>query len=184
MKLYFAYGANLNIDSMSYRCPDAVAVQPFYLEGWSLGFSGVATIRPDDTGTVAGALWAISEADERALDMFEGYPSLYRKETIQSDGLEFMVYVMNSDYPNEPSSGYLMTIAQGYQDWSLDVGYLAEAVQQTEQEIYDYDLQRSTAARVGRNAGFMEDDLYLQSSDDVRWLRDVWHTDRSPSTLE
>jgi gamma-glutamylcyclotransferase (GGCT)/AIG2-like uncharacterized protein YtfP len=131
MKLYFAYGANLNIENMSYRCPDAVAVQPFYLQGWSLAFSGVATIRPDADGCVAGALWAISEDDERSLDTFEGFPSLYRKKTIQIDGMEVMIYVMNANYPSEPSTNYLMTIAQGYQDWALDISYLAEAVDST-----------------------------------------------------
>ena len=186
MKLYFAYGANLNIDSMEYRCPDAVAVEPCYLSGWRLGFSGVATIRPDPDGAVAGALWAISEADECSLDRFEGYPSLYRKETIQIDGMEVMVYVMNADYPSEPGNNYLMTIAQGYQDWNLDLGYLAEAVERTEQETYDYDLQRSTQSRTGidRISRLVADDLYMESSNDVRWLRDQWDSHRYPSTFE
>lgn len=169
---------------MGYRCPDAVAVEPLYLEGWRLAFSGVATIKPDPNGVVAGALWAISEADERSLDTFEGYPSLYRKEILQVDGMEIMVYVMNSDWPSEPSANYLMTIAQGYQDWNLDLDYLARAVETTEQEIYNYDLQRSTPKRTGRHTGFLEDSVYLESSDDVRWLRDHWNTDRYPSTME
>jgi len=184
MKLYFAYGANLNIDSMGYRCPDAVAVEPFYLPGHRLAFSGVATIVPDPRGTVAGALWAISEADERSLDTFEGYPTLYRKEILQADGLEFMVYVMNSAWPSEPSTNYLMTIAQGYQDWDLDLEYLGQAVTTTQQEIYDYDLQRSTRTGTGRSFEFLEDDVYLEHGNDLRWLRDSWRPDRYPSTLE
>lgn len=186
MKLYFAYGANLNIHSMGYRCPDAVPVEAFYLQGWSLAFSGVATIQPDPDGCVAGALWAISDEDERSLDQFEGFPGLYRKETLTQDGLEFMVYVMNSDHPSEPSNNYLMTIAQGYQDWSLDLGYLSEAVERTQQETYHYDLQWSTQPRTGlaRVSRLVADRVYMESGDDVRWLRDQWNSDRYPSTLE
>jgi hypothetical protein len=185
MKLYFAYGANLNIHSMRYRCPDAVAVEPMYLHGWRLAFSGVATIQPDVEGCVPGALWAISESDERSLDCFEGWPNLYRKEILHCNGLEFMVYVMNSDTPAEPSSGYLMTIAQGYQDWSLNLEELVCAVQTNEQEVYNYDLQWSSRGNgVGRHLGNLVPDVQIQSRDDVRWMRGVRNPDRYSSTLE
>ena len=144
MKLYFAYGANLNQDNMAWRCPDAVTVQPFYLLDWRLAFSSVATIQPCQGDRVPGALWAISDQDEQALDVFEGWPSLYRKETIQQDDLAFMVYVMNSDQPAEPSGGYVATIAQGYQDWGLDLADLDHAVQTTITEQFaDVDLALS-----------------------------------------
>jgi len=182
MKLYFAYGANLNIDNMGYRCPDAVAIQSFYLEGWRLAFSGVATIQPDANGMVPGALWAISEKDERALDDFEGYPYLYRKEIIQSDGLEFMVYVMNQDPPSEPSINYLLTIAQGYQDWSLDIEDLSAAVYQTQQEEYRYDLQRSATTWDNTLDGDIPEYVQLQSGHDLRHIRDhgLAHRDTAP----
>ena len=82
MKLYFAYGANLNIENMAQRCPSAVAIEPFYLHDYRLMFSGVATIEPALNARVPGALWAITEACEKSLDVFEGYPWLYRKQDI------------------------------------------------------------------------------------------------------
>lgn len=182
MRLYFAYGANLNIDNMSRRCPDAVAVQPFHLQDWRLAFSGVATIQPREGEYVAGALWAISDADERALDDFEGYPYLYRKEIIQSDGLEFMVYIMNQDPPGEPGLNYLLTIAQGYQDWNLDIEDLSAAVYQTQQEEYHNDLHRSTLDWDHDLDRDVSSDVQLQSGHDLRHIRDhgLVHGDAAP----
>jgi len=184
MKLYFAYGANLNTESMRYRCPDAVEVMPFYLADYRLTFSGVASIQPAKGEFVAGALWAISEEDERALDCFEGWPMLYRKEIITADGMEIMFYRMNDERPSEPSINYVMTIAEGYQDWDLDLSYLTEAVATTQGEVYD--LYRSTHNTTGHGGlhPVVEDDVYMESGDDVRWLRDVWHADRDTDTVQ
>ena len=170
MKLYFAYGANLNMEGMAYRCPQAVAIQPFYLEDYRLSFSGVATIQPRPGHRVAGALWAITEECERSLDVFEGFPSMYRKETVTVDGMEIMFYVMNSDQPWEPSIGYLMTIAQGYQNFGLPLADLRDAVETTQRE--QYDLHGSTTSGTGLDYT-LEDDVSLESGDDLRWIRDL-----------
>ena len=51
---YFAYGSNMNLDQMAYRCPAASVVEPVHLEGYRLTFcgrgkgSGVATILPEE----------------------------------------------------------------------------------------------------------------------------------------
>jgi gamma-glutamylcyclotransferase (GGCT)/AIG2-like uncharacterized protein YtfP len=142
MKLYFAYGANLNMDGMAHRCPGAVAIQPFYLDDYRLAFSGVATIQPSPGDRVAGGLWAITEECEASLDCFEGFPTMYRKETVTVEGMEIMFYVMNSDPPQPPDPGYLMTIARGYQHFGLDLEDLDDAVRTTQEEHYD--LHRST----------------------------------------
>lgn len=171
MKLYFAYGANLNKSNMSLRCPDAVQVQPWYLQDYRLSFSGVATIQPRLHSRVPGALWAISEQDEAALDVFEGYPTLYRKEIIGQDGLEFMVYVMNSDEPWEPSVSYLSTIAEGYGDWSLPLEDLWASVRQTTLET-NYDMQWSPTHGTGLDPSD-EELVSLESGHDLRWIRHV-----------
>ena len=57
---YFAYGSNMNLDQMAYRCPAASVVEPVYLEGYRLTFcgrgkgSGVATILPEEGSRVEG----------------------------------------------------------------------------------------------------------------------------------
>lgn len=156
MKLYFAYGANLNLNGMAYRCPKAQQVQPYFLENYELAFSGVATVRPSPGNSVPGALWSITEECERSLDIFEGFPSLYRKEVINIYGDEIMFYVMNQDPPGEPSAGYLVTIAEGYQSWGLPLEYLYNAVKQTQEKTYD--MYWST-----NNIGFDYDDGSLET---------------------
>lgn len=128
MTMYFAYGANLNLEDMQYRCPDARPVGALYLKDWRLVFSGVATIVPSPGNCVAGALWVLTEECEKSLDQFEGYPHLYTKQYLTQDGRDFMVYVMNKIYPSPPSITYYDTIKEGYRDWKLDQEYLDRAV--------------------------------------------------------
>ncbi|MBQ2786039.1 MAG: gamma-glutamylcyclotransferase [Oscillospiraceae bacterium] len=50
-KFYLAYGSNLNVEQMQYRCPGAIKVGTTYLEGYRITFrgnrfSGVANIEP------------------------------------------------------------------------------------------------------------------------------------------
>ena len=137
MKLYFAYGANLNKASMSLRCPQAVAYQPFELRGWQLDFAHHATIRPHPGRTVQGALWRITDDCERSLDAFEGYPSYYTKRILEQDGREFMVYIMNPPLTGSPGAGYLDVIEQGYRDWNLDFECLDQAIDQLPLDPYN-----------------------------------------------
>ena len=37
-KLYFAYGSNMNLNQMAFRCPDAEVVESVRLEGYRLAF--------------------------------------------------------------------------------------------------------------------------------------------------
>lgn len=128
-KLYFAYGSNMNLNQMAFRCPDAEVVDTVRLEGYRLAFcmngggNGVATILPEEGSYVDGVLWRISERDERHLDHYEGFPYLYGKEPVvvtDQDGIrhEIMAYTMNSPYkdtPAMPSKAYLEGILNGLQ---------------------------------------------------------------------
>ena len=177
--MYFAYGANLNQAAMRHRCPAAVALRPFYLQDYRLTFSGVATIQPALGQQVPGALWNITDACEQALDQFEGYPSLYRKQYITVDHMTIMFYRMNSEEPWEPSQGYLDTIAQGYRDFGLDLADLDMAVRETQREAYEHDLQSlqyPTHHDHGEHDPAMAVDVYHESGHDLRWLRHGWRS--------
>lgn len=82
--MYFAYGSNINLEQMAYRCPDASVVGPVTLEGWELLFrrGGFATIAPKEGEQVTGLLWSITQSCERSLDRYEGYPRFYNKQMV------------------------------------------------------------------------------------------------------
>lgn len=142
-KIYVAYGSNLHIGQMAYRCPDAKVIGTGYLENYELFFAGwpnhgVATVMQSEGHKVPVALWAISERDERNLDIYEGWPHLYRKEDIEvtmDDGTKLtgMVYIMNHEYRGEkmleyaPSPGYYNTIENGYKTFGFDTKILEAA---------------------------------------------------------
>ena len=44
MRLYAAYGSNLNILQMKKRCPKSFPICTVYLQDWSLVFKGVADL--------------------------------------------------------------------------------------------------------------------------------------------
>ena len=128
--IYFAYGANLNLDGMNNRCPDNKPLCRAVLKNHRLMFKGVADIEEAVNHNVHGALYEITKEHLISLDRFEGYPRLYIRKTvpvITEDGREVMavVYQMTdrSQY-SRPSQGYLLTILTGCQQWRLPVKYI------------------------------------------------------------
>lgn len=63
-------------------------------------------------------MWDIKPADEKALDRYEGFPKLYRKEYFSleygGETHKAMAYVMNSGQICEPSQAYYNCILEGY----------------------------------------------------------------------
>lgn len=133
-KQYLAYGANLNISEMAYRCPNAEPIRRVELRGWQLEFCRHATIRQRPNARLQAALWSITEDCEARLDRFEGFPKYYRKQIITVLGQPTMVYLINDDRLETPSPGYYDTLRQGYKDWHLDSWYLVEALARAEAE--------------------------------------------------
>jgi gamma-glutamylcyclotransferase (GGCT)/AIG2-like uncharacterized protein YtfP len=136
--IYLAYGSNLNLKQMAGRCPTAKALGNTKLTGYRLLFRGngggaVATVEKEKGGGVPALLWQITPRDEAALDLYEGYPWLYRKETVKvrfkGKWIEAMVYIMNEGRPlGAPSRYYYDVIRQGYLDAGFDLAILGKAV--------------------------------------------------------
>jgi hypothetical protein len=93
----------------------------------------VATIEPFKGESVPVLVWDITPGDEAALDRYEGWPFLYRKETIKvrlnGKTVQAMVYIMNEGRPlGQPSCYYYSTILDGYKSAGFDVEILRKAV--------------------------------------------------------
>ena len=150
-RLYIAYGSNLNLPQMAFRCPTAEIAGKSELKGYELLFRGgrrgaVATVEPRDGGSVPVLLWKIRKTDEEALDRYEGYPHFYEKQMmeVELDGkpISAMVYVMTPGYEfGIPSDYYADVIREGYETAGFDLQSLEDAIdhayelvtQQTEQ---------------------------------------------------
>ena len=126
--IYLAYGSNLNKDQMKMRCPDAIEVGKFFLPDWRLVFRGVADIEKADGFQVPVGAWEITNKCEKALDRYEGFPVLYRKQYFKSGDKRYMAYVMNRNGYARPPQMYYEAIKQGFEDFSLPMEYLTEAL--------------------------------------------------------
>jgi len=172
-KLYLAYGANLNREEMSWRCPRAVPLFNVEILDWQLEFCQHATIIRRPGARLAAAVWQITEECEHALDRFEGFPTYYRKETIMVNGQPTMVYIMNNATPATPTAGYLKCLAQGYEDWDMDFDLLWRAYERAEERELDLYCDDPSTVDIGDHYTGVDD---LESGHDVRHLRGMEST--------
>lgn len=144
-RLYLAYGSNLNLEQMSYRCPDATVLGTAELKDWELLFKGsktgsYLTVERCKGSTVPVAVWEVSAADERALDRYEGCPRFYYRKTLvlpvknaetgEVARRRCFIYIMHEDRPEGmPYAEYVRTCRQGYRDFGFDQRYLDAAVE-------------------------------------------------------
>jgi hypothetical protein len=129
-KYYLAYGSNLNVKAMASRCPDAKPVCSLILVGCRLVFRGVADLEYDSDGRAAVGVWDISEADERKLDGYEGYPNFYQKYDIPlTKTVKALCYLMvDRDGIMPPSAYYASVLRDGYRHFGLAPKFLDDAV--------------------------------------------------------
>lgn len=145
-RLYIAYGSNLNLEQMARRCLTAKVVGKTYLHNYRLMFRGkntaVATIEKQKGSKVPVLIWLLQPSDEHSLDIYEGYPSLYRKRmlriSVNGRRTSAMVYIMNESlHPyGTPSRRYFDIIRQGYEDAGFDSKILRHAVLDSVWEAY------------------------------------------------
>ena len=154
---YIAYGSNLNVQQMARRCPTATPVGTGVLEGWRLEFRGSGsgaylTIVPFEGGRVPVGIWRISEADERALDRYEGCPHFYSKRKIKVQvkaqvedfgshrlrSVSALVYIMREDAaPGVPDPFYVHVCREGYSDFGFDEAELYAALNRAGEEVIE-----------------------------------------------
>ena len=136
---YLAYGSNLNLKQMKYRCKTAIPIGTTILHDYRLVYKGSCdklsylTIEKNEGSYVPLGIYEITSLDKLPLDIYEGYPNLYHKEyvDIKIDGKieKALIYIMNDEFNYyTPSNKYIETCIQGYKDFGFDKKLLNEAL--------------------------------------------------------
>ena len=66
-QLYIAYGSNINLQQMAYRCPHSRVAGTSEIKDFELEFRGVATIVPKKGASVPVLIWELDDRDLPAL---------------------------------------------------------------------------------------------------------------------
>ena len=143
IRLYFAYGSNLNLVQLHQKCSNPSVLGIARLPGHRLGFHGyssvwdgaVETVIPDNQSEVWGVLYQLTAADWEQLDNHEDvrdngtgtyfhYPVEVYNE--QQELATATIYKKALVGPAElPSTEYLTMIVQGAIEQGLPAEYLA-----------------------------------------------------------
>src|SRR5277367_1152768 len=132
MPLYFAYGANMDVEDMARRCPRSrpLGVARLMRHRLAITREGWLTATRDARGRVHGVLWDLALADVSALDRFEGVgDGLYKKTTqpvIMAAGPKrALVYFGRNDGPGRAGAAYIRAVIATARGWRLPEEALA-----------------------------------------------------------
>lgn len=145
-RYYVAYGSNLDVGHMAFRCPDAKIAGMTALTDWKLVFKVHADIVPCKGRVVPALVWEISERDEKGLDLYEGYPSYYTKKELDIRLTDFdgtdpkevtaMVYVMTKGHDESlPAGFYYDILEKGYERFGFNKYQLELALKEAKEAM-------------------------------------------------
>lgn len=106
------------------------------------------TVEKKPGRSVPVGVWEVTQADEKALDRYEGFPNFYYKKelTLPIKGIRtgkvrkrrVFVYIMHENRPiGIPSIPYMQTCIQGYDDFGFDRLVLIDAYLKCGEEYYE-----------------------------------------------
>ncbi len=128
---YFAYGSNMNLDTMISRCGKNNFVGfGAYLNDYNFYFysRGYANIKPVKPSIVQGVLYKINQQCLNGLDRAEGYPNLYQRQTVKIKNrlgdFDAQVYIVQNDNTTGfPTETYFNTVIDGAIQYGLPNDY-------------------------------------------------------------
>ena len=149
--IYIAYGSNMDINQMAYRCPGAEVLGKAMLNNWRLLYrtsaSGAyATIERAQGYKTPCLLWYIDKYDEKSLDRYEGFPRYYQKvfikvnsyTTLDNKRVSFtkmkdgLIYVLpTTKDAGLPPARYYLKIKQAYLKLGFDPFILKNSLYNT-----------------------------------------------------
>src|ERR1700691_5705835 len=132
MPLYFAYGANMDVEAMARRCPRSrpLGVARLMRHRLAIMREGWLTATRDPRGRVHGVLWDLALADVSALDRFEGLgDGLYAKTmqpVVAAGGPQrALVYFGAHAGPGRADAAYIRAVIAAARGWQLPKDGLA-----------------------------------------------------------
>ena len=171
-KIYIAYGANTNRRAMARRCPNAKPMGSGFIVGQRFKFNNVADIVPHDKSKYKDApavAWEITPDCEKALDRYEGFPSLYRKEfvTFREAGgkaeYQGFVYKMNYTGFHTPNPMYVDGIRTGLKGF-FDVKYWERIDRSIDSAIIESFKMEETGSPLTKRVGGKQRRLCLRQT--------------------
>jgi gamma-glutamylcyclotransferase (GGCT)/AIG2-like uncharacterized protein YtfP len=137
--MYAAYGSNMDPAQMARRCPHSPQRGTGWLQNWRLTFGGganlgwegaLATVVEDEGHQVFVVLYELSEADEAALDQWDGVTlGYYRKAKVRVAAVDEDVlawlYVLNDYEGGLPSARHLGILADAAEAAGAPADYVA-----------------------------------------------------------
>lgn len=132
MRLYFAFGSNMDRAHMAKLCRGAEAVGVATAENqlYFIAAAGYASMTPRRNARVFGVLWKIAAQDLGKLDVYESVETgLYRPAAIpvRQNGklLRAMIYYAVEAKPGVPKAGYQENVIAAARTWDFPPEYLA-----------------------------------------------------------
>ena len=139
--LYAAYGSNINTKEMAKRCPNSKVysygwIKDYYLVSRTyLDIDKNPVTEKDDflnATIVPVLLWDIADSDWKSLDYYEGYPTLYKKETVKvvdkphgHSLVDAIVYNMvDKGEPRPCMPDYQKRVREGYKEFGFNQQFL------------------------------------------------------------
>ena len=141
MMLYLAYGTNIPTIEMADRAKDATCYGWGVISNYRMAFGsgGFATLLPAKGMSTPVAIYSCSQNDFSRLDVYEGCPHFYHKESMtyipkavrycfKPDSFIGIVYVMNpGNKIMLPNARALKTAADGYRELGMPLKELEAA---------------------------------------------------------
>jgi hypothetical protein len=133
MPLYFAYGANMDVEAMARRCPRSrpLGVAKLMRHRLAIMREGWLTATLDARGRVHGVLWDLALADVSALDRFEGlgdglYAKVFQPVIAAGGPKRALVYFGANAGPGRADAAYIRAVIAAARGWRLPAEALAE----------------------------------------------------------
>jgi gamma-glutamylcyclotransferase (GGCT)/AIG2-like uncharacterized protein YtfP len=129
--LYFAYGSNLSLSQMNFRCPSNSKIGIGVLEGfrWIISKRGYANVVKSSSDFVLGVVYKITKFDKSRLSAFEGvhkrsYDEKQLEISIDGVGHDCLIYIDPIIAEGIPDENYISKINNGIRESQIPQTYV------------------------------------------------------------